>query len=39
MMINKFIINILDDESKVYDNCVGDTNCDCHGEACYCITD
>lgn len=37
--MNKFIINIFDFDSKMYDNCIGDTSCDCHGSACYCITD
>ena len=37
--MEKFIINIFDTESKLYDTCNGDTSCDCHGEACYCITD
>ena len=37
--MEKFIINIFEETSKTYESCVGDTSCDCHGEACYCITD
>ena len=36
--MNRFIINIFDLNSKVY-NCQDNCNCDCHGSACYCITD